>query len=86
MSTGAHEGEEQVAIDAYGADWAEAFENEVKASPRYRAAAEVVGGHGGAAQAAGDLATLVRFTRASQELTECTARMAVIWPDALAAR
>lgn len=29
----------------------------------------------------GDFPTLVRYTRASQELTECTTRVAVRWPD-----
>jgi putative sterol carrier protein len=29
----------------------------------------------------GDLPTIVRYTKASQELTECTTRVAVIWPD-----
>jgi putative sterol carrier protein len=29
----------------------------------------------------GDLPTIVRYTKASQELTECTTRVPVIWPD-----
>ncbi len=29
----------------------------------------------------GDLPTIVRYTKASQELTECTARVEVTWPD-----
>jgi putative sterol carrier protein len=29
----------------------------------------------------GDLPTVVRYTRASQELTECTTRVPVTWPD-----
>jgi len=29
----------------------------------------------------GDFPTIVRYTKASQELTECTARVAVKWPD-----
>jgi putative sterol carrier protein len=29
----------------------------------------------------GDLPTIVRYTRASQEMTECTTRIAVEWPD-----
>lgn len=29
----------------------------------------------------GDLPTIVRYTKASQELTECTTRIAVAWPD-----
>ncbi len=29
----------------------------------------------------GDLPTIVRYTRASQELTECTTRVPVNWPD-----
>jgi putative sterol carrier protein len=29
----------------------------------------------------GDLPTVVRYTRASQEMTECTTRVPVIWPD-----
>ena len=29
----------------------------------------------------GDLPTVVRYTKASQELTECTTRIAVAWPD-----
>ena len=29
----------------------------------------------------GDLPTLVRYTKASQELTECTTRIPVRWPD-----
>ncbi len=29
----------------------------------------------------GDFPTLVRYTKASQELTECTTRVAVRWPD-----
>ena len=29
----------------------------------------------------GDLPTIVRYTKASQEMTECTTRIAVEWPD-----
>jgi len=29
----------------------------------------------------GDLPTIVRYTKASQELTECTTRVPVQWPD-----
>ncbi len=29
----------------------------------------------------GDLPTVVRYTRASQEMTECTTRVPVTWPD-----
>jgi putative sterol carrier protein len=29
----------------------------------------------------GDLPTIVRYTKASQELTECTTRVPVAWPD-----
>jgi putative sterol carrier protein len=29
----------------------------------------------------GDLPTIVRYTKASQELTKCTTRVPVIWPD-----
>jgi putative sterol carrier protein len=29
----------------------------------------------------GDLPTIVRYTKASQEMTECTTRVAVEWPD-----
>jgi putative sterol carrier protein len=29
----------------------------------------------------GDLPTVVRYTKASQELTECTTRVPVTWPD-----
>jgi putative sterol carrier protein len=29
----------------------------------------------------GDLPTIVRYTKASQELTECTTRVPVTWPD-----
>ncbi len=29
----------------------------------------------------GDLPTIVRYTKASQELTECTTRVPVRWPD-----
>ncbi len=29
----------------------------------------------------GDLPTIVRYTKASQELTECTTRIPVTWPD-----
>jgi putative sterol carrier protein len=29
----------------------------------------------------GDLPTIVRYTKASQELTECTTRLPVTWPD-----
>ena len=29
----------------------------------------------------GDLPTVVRYTKASQELTECTTRVPVNWPD-----
>ncbi|HEY7200585.1 MAG TPA: SCP2 sterol-binding domain-containing protein [Candidatus Dormibacteraeota bacterium] len=29
----------------------------------------------------GDLPTVVRFTKASQEMTECTTRVPVTWPD-----
>jgi putative sterol carrier protein len=29
----------------------------------------------------GDLPTIVRYTKASQEMTECTTRVAVRWPD-----
>jgi putative sterol carrier protein len=29
----------------------------------------------------GDLPTVVRYTKASQEMTECTTRVPVIWPD-----
>ena len=29
----------------------------------------------------GDLPTIVRYTKASQEMTECTARVPVEWPD-----
>ena len=29
----------------------------------------------------GDLPTVVRYTKASQEMTECTTRVAVTWPD-----
>ena len=29
----------------------------------------------------GDFPTIVRYTKASQELTECTTRVAVHWPD-----
>ena len=29
----------------------------------------------------GDLPTVVRYTKASQELTECTTRIPVAWPD-----
>jgi hypothetical protein len=29
----------------------------------------------------GDFPTLVRYTKASQELTECTTRVPVNWPD-----
>ena len=29
----------------------------------------------------GDLPTIVRYTKASQEMTECTTRVPVIWPD-----
>ncbi len=29
----------------------------------------------------GDFPTLVRYTKASQEMTECTTRVAVTWPD-----
>jgi putative sterol carrier protein len=29
----------------------------------------------------GDLPTIVRYTKASQELTEATTRVAVKWPD-----
>jgi putative sterol carrier protein len=29
----------------------------------------------------GDFPTIVRYTKASQELTECTTRVAVKWPD-----
>ncbi len=29
----------------------------------------------------GDLPTIVRYTKASQEVTECTTRFAVEWPD-----
>ncbi|MDQ6898748.1 MAG: SCP2 sterol-binding domain-containing protein [Candidatus Dormibacteraeota bacterium] len=29
----------------------------------------------------GDLATIVRYTKASQQLTEATTRLAVTWPD-----
>jgi len=29
----------------------------------------------------GDLPTIVRYTKASQEMTECTTRVAVAWPD-----
>ena len=29
----------------------------------------------------GDLPTIVRYTKASQELTECTTRVATQWPD-----
>ena len=29
----------------------------------------------------GDLPTVVRYTKASQELTECTTRIPVTWPD-----
>lgn len=29
----------------------------------------------------GDFPTIVRYTKASQELTECTTRVAVRWPD-----
>jgi putative sterol carrier protein len=30
----------------------------------------------------GDLPTIVRYTKASQEMTECTTRVPVVWPDA----
>jgi putative sterol carrier protein len=33
----------------------------------------------------GDFPTLVRYTKASQELTECTTRVPVRWPDEAAA-
>ncbi len=29
----------------------------------------------------GDLPTVVRYTKASQELTKCTTRVPVVWPD-----
>ena len=29
----------------------------------------------------GDLPTIVRYTKASQEMTECTTRIPVVWPD-----
>lgn len=29
----------------------------------------------------GDLPTVVRYTKASQEMTECTTRVPVLWPD-----
>ena len=29
----------------------------------------------------GDLPTIVRYTKASQEMTECTTRVPVEWPD-----
>ena len=29
----------------------------------------------------GDLPTIVRYTKASQEMTECTTRVPVTWPD-----
>jgi len=29
----------------------------------------------------GDLPTIVRYTKASQEMTECTTRVPVRWPD-----
>jgi putative sterol carrier protein len=29
----------------------------------------------------GDLPTIVRYTKASQEMTECTTRIPVEWPD-----
>ena len=29
----------------------------------------------------GDLPTIVRYTKASQEMTECTTRVSVVWPD-----
>lgn len=29
----------------------------------------------------GNLATIIRYTRASQELTACTTRIPVLWPD-----
>ena len=32
----------------------------------------------------GDFPTLVRYTKASQELTRCTTRVAVNWPDEIA--
>ena len=138
-----------MAIDAYSAEWADAFRREINASSTYRAAAEKWEGtvglivlaepdknvpedlgifldlwHGEArdvrivsraeAEAAdyaitgsysrwkqvatkqmdaikgmmlgrlklrGNFATLVRYTKASQELTECTTRVPVIWPD-----
>ncbi len=145
----AEEDDKQVAIDAYSAEWAEAFKREINASEKYRAAAEKWEGtvglvvlaepdknvpedqgifldlwHGEArdvricsrdqAEAAqfvitgaysrwkkvamnemdatkgimlgqlklrGDFPTLVRYTKASQELTECTTRVEVNWPD-----
>jgi putative sterol carrier protein len=33
----------------------------------------------------GDLPTIVRYTRASQEMTECTTRIDVVYPDEVAA-
>lgn len=138
-----------MAIEAYSTEWAEAFQREINASPKYRAAAEKWEGtvglvvlaepdknvpddlgiyldlwHGEArevrivsraeAEAAdyaitasysrwkqvatkqldpikgivlgrlklkGNFAILVRYTKASQELTECTTRVPVSWPD-----
>ena len=29
----------------------------------------------------GDLPTIVRYTKAAQEMTECTTRVPVVWPD-----
>ncbi len=62
-----------MAVKAFSDQWATLFKDEVNKSSVYKQAAR--------GWKWGDLPTIVRYTKASQEMTECTTRVPVEWPD-----